>query len=137
MAEQFYRGYVLIPDGFPLDYAKYFLFCHAIEVSLKAFLVHIAYDEDKLRREFGHDLARLLREAKARGLTISDNCVWELTHLSEPHLNFWTRYPRAEWNTGIAVVKQFESPALDLLDAVSLAIYGAPIIRSWIAQQTA
>jgi hypothetical protein len=33
--------------------------------------------------------------------------------------------------------KQFETQALDLLDAVSLAIYGAPIIRSWIAQQIA
>jgi hypothetical protein len=137
MAEQFYRGYVLIPDAFPLDYAKYFLFCHSIEVALKAYLVHIGYGEEHLRIEFGHDLARLLREAQSRDLGIADDHVWRLSNLAEPHLNFWARYPRADWSSGgIAVVKQYEPQVLDLLDAVSQAIYGAPIIRSWIMRQT-
>lgn len=40
----------------------------AIELALKAFLVHHGLIEKDLRR-LGHDLPRLLREAEARGLT--------------------------------------------------------------------
>jgi hypothetical protein len=95
-------------------------------------LIQIGESEDRLRVEFGHDLARLLREAKSRGLAISDDHVRHLSNFDEPHQNFWARYPRADWSSGgVTVVKQFEQEALDVLDAASKAFCGAPMLRSW------
>jgi hypothetical protein len=132
MAEQFFGGYMLIPDRHPIDFAKYFLFCHAIEVGLKAYLLHIGETEESLRSEFGHDIARLLRETRSRGLNITADHVRLLSNFDEPHQNYWARYPREDWSSGgITVVKQFEPQALEVLDAVSKAILGAPILRSW------
>jgi hypothetical protein len=132
MAEQFFGGYMLIPNRHPLDYARYFLFCHSIEVGLKAFVLCVGETEERLRIDFGHNIARLLREAKSRGLGITDDEVRLLSYFDEPHQNYWSRYPRDDWSAGgIVVVKPFESQALKVLDAISTAIYGAPMIRSW------
>jgi hypothetical protein len=135
MAEQFFGGYKLIPNRFPvIDYAKYFLFCHAIEVALKAFLIWIGDSEQQLRDEFGHDLARLLREAKGRGLGITEDEVRALSNLDKPHQSYWARYPRTDWSSGegIPTVEQFEPQALRVLDTVSGVLSGADMIRSWV-----
>jgi hypothetical protein len=132
MAEQFFGGYKLIPDRFPIDFAKYFLFCHAIEVGLKAYLLKTGTTVHEVRDRYGHNLGRLLRDAKARGLATDARIDRAIGSLDEPHREFWARYPRQEWSSGIPAINQFEQDALRLLDLVSHAINGAPMIRSWL-----
>jgi hypothetical protein len=48
----------------------YFLICHSLELSLKAFLAERGYSEKKLR-SIGHSIAKCLREAEEKGLTVS------------------------------------------------------------------
>lgn len=132
MAEQFFGGYKLIPDRHPMDFARYFLFCHAIEVGLKAYLIKLGDSADDVKNKFGHDLARLLLACKKRGLAITDHDVDWLSGLSETHKKFWARYPKEDWSqSGIPTIPQFEAVGLKVLDAVAMTINGAPMIRSW------
>ncbi len=132
MAEQFFGGYKLIPDRHPMDFARYFLFCHAVEVGLKAYLIKLGDSADDVKNKFGHDLARLLQACKKRGLAITDHDVDWLSGLSETHKKFWARYPKEDWSLGgIPTIPQFEAVGLKVLDAVAMAINGAPMIRSW------
>ncbi len=132
MAEQFFGGYKLIPDRHPMDFAKYFLFCHAIEVALKAYLIKTGDSVDDVKSKYGHDLVRLLRSCRKRGLAITDRDVAWLSSLGEPHKRYWARYPKEDWSQGgIPTVPQFEAEGLKLLDAVATAVRGALMIRSW------
>jgi hypothetical protein len=132
MAEQFFGGYMLIPERFPIDYAKYFLFCHSLELALKSYLIHLGDDVDNVRKLFGHDIEKLLVDCKKRGLSISDARVKRLSNLSEVHLRYWARYPKQDWSKGgIPTVAPFEADALSVLDAVSTSVNGAPMFRSW------
>jgi len=51
--------------------------CHAYELTLKTFLIAHELPVGKLKKDFGHDLGKLLHEANARGLSklvkISEN----------------------------------------------------------------
>jgi hypothetical protein len=131
-AEQFFGGYKLIPERHPMDFAKYFLFCHAIEVALKAFLIKTGDSVDDVKSKYGHDLVRLLRSCRKRGLAITDRDVDWLSSLGEPHKRYWARSPKEDWSQGgIPTIPQFEAEGLKLLDAVATAVNGAPMIRSW------
>jgi hypothetical protein len=133
MAEQFFRGYSLIPDAFPIDYAKYFLFCHAIEISLKAYLVHLGDDAELVKEKYGHNIKKLLQDCKKRGLAISADTVAGLSMLNQAHQKYWSRYPKQDWTTGIPTIPQFEGDAFVLFNAVSEAVWGVPMTRSWMA----
>ncbi len=136
MAAQFFRGYSLIPDVGPIDYARYFLFCHAIELTLKAYLVHLGDDPEDLARTYGHNIKKLMRDCKKRGLPASYDQIGALSILNEPHQKYWARYPKQEWSKGIPLVPQFEDEARALLDAVSTTVYGVAIEGSWWPTKT-
>jgi hypothetical protein len=51
---------------------QYILTCHALELSLKAFLAKAGLSEDKLRNPpYGHDLNNLYAKSRKRGLDLS------------------------------------------------------------------
>jgi hypothetical protein len=132
MAEQFFGGYKLIPDRRPMDFAKYFLFCHAIEVALKAYLIKTGDSVDDVKSKYRHDLVQLLRSCRKRGLAITDRDVDWLSSLGPPHKRYDARYPKEDWSQGgMPTIQQFEAEGLKLLDAVATAVHGAPMIRSW------
>lgn len=64
----------------------------AIELALKAFLVHHGLIEKDLRR-LGHDLARLLREAQARGLKKTGSRKFRLSVLGASYEERIFAYP--------------------------------------------
>src|SRR3990172_4880381 len=47
----------------------YFLYCRALELALKAYLLARGMSKADLKSKFGHDLCKVLAEAKKRGLT--------------------------------------------------------------------
>lgn len=56
--------------GKPDETGEYIVLFHAIELGLKAFLLNHGVPEGDLRR-YGHDLVKLLQEAKRRGLSLA------------------------------------------------------------------
>src|SRR5262249_1417205 len=70
-ARQFRRAYeTLQSSGRSLDWAKYLLFYHAMELALKAYLVQQGATEKDLTDKFGHDMKKLVNGAVKRGLTL-------------------------------------------------------------------
>jgi len=55
-----------------LSSGPYILLAHAIELLLKAYLHKQGESLDDLRKSYGHDLVELLKDARGRGLTVSD-----------------------------------------------------------------
>jgi hypothetical protein len=132
MAEQFFSGYMLLKRrGLPIDWARYFLFCHSIELVLKAYLLSRGATTNSLRKP-GHDLTKLFLACERKGLTLDGDDVRRLNWLAEPHNEYWARYPREDWSKGgVPTVEQLEINALNVLDGVNRQITGAPMLRSW------
>jgi hypothetical protein len=42
LAKQYREAYNLLPEATPISWPRYFLFCHSIELVLKAYLAHAA-----------------------------------------------------------------------------------------------
>ena len=63
------HAYKTLPDTPHPEWPRYFLFCHAIELALKAFLAQkTGLSQKELADKFGHDLDALLKEGTALGL---------------------------------------------------------------------
>jgi hypothetical protein len=63
-AVEFRDAYRALPKTDPPpDWPRYFLFCHAIELVLKAYLAQYGVPPITLERKFGHDLTLLLNAA--------------------------------------------------------------------------
>jgi len=129
MAEQFWRSYKeLSPNRYPIDWPRYFLFCHAFEIGLKAYLIHRGKSSADIRSKFGHGLTDLLKACQEQGVTVDPADLRRLSNLDEPHSKYWARYPREDWHLGgIPTIEQFERPALNVLNQISRAIRGAPL----------
>jgi hypothetical protein len=131
MAEQFWRSYrELNPHRYPIDWARYFLFSHALELALKAYLIHLGESSKEARDDFGHRLMDLLQACVEQGLLIDEADFRRLSNLAEPHSKYWARYPREDWHLGgIPTIEQFEVAALNALNQISRAIRGAPSFK--------
>lgn len=44
------------------EYVYNFLFCHSIELGLKGYLIHIGYEANDLKKEYGHELDNLFKK---------------------------------------------------------------------------
>jgi hypothetical protein len=121
-----FRQLPLLPRGRWISWPRYFLLCHVIEMGLKAFLASRGVPEAKLRRkEFRHNIDRLMREALAKNLNIGVLAASQLMLLGEAHAKHWSRYPR-EQGKPVFTIDSFEPFARELLQGVSQSIRGGP-----------
>ncbi|PIZ30598.1 MAG: hypothetical protein COY40_04330 [Alphaproteobacteria bacterium CG_4_10_14_0_8_um_filter_53_9] len=81
-----------LPSKAPLS----FLLAHALELTLKAYLLHKNYPEDRLKN-IGHNLEKLAKTCKRAGLPHQTTVDEEknLAYLSGQHQNHQTRYADA------------------------------------------
>ena len=106
----------------PPDWPRYFLLSHSIELALKAYLAACGKTSKELRKEFVHDLNKLLKEAVKRGLIFGPRAHKDIARLEMAHNCHWARYPKEDgWP--IVIIDQFEDTASELLDQVIKAIY--------------
>jgi hypothetical protein len=112
----------------PLQWPKYFLLCHAIEVGLKAHLIGKGATPEDMKKQFGHKLWDLLDKAKGQDLQISDHDIQSLKLLHEAHTKYWPRYPKED-STPIFVIDQFVEPIRRLLDTVSVSTTRGTILH--------
>lgn len=86
-------------QGAPLasDAPLSFLLAHALELTLKAYLLHKNYPEDRLKN-IGHNLEKLAKTCKRAGLPHQTTVDEEnnLARLSGQHQNHQTRYANTE-----------------------------------------
>lgn len=113
-------------QGAEPNWPKYFLLGHAIELTIKAYLVFLD-EELKQQRPAGlpepgnHDLKGLYDYAVARGLKRNTLVTEDLPHLSELHQIHYARYPVYEAKA-VALISQFDDVADQLIDDVGAAI---------------
>jgi hypothetical protein len=124
-AEAFYDAFrQLRPgDSITTSWPHYLLLCSAAELGLKAFLARCGVPELQLRRDFGHKLDLLMREAIDRGLNIGKLAASEIMLLDEAHAKHWSRYPRQE-NKPVFKIEFFDPYVRELLQGVSESIRG-------------
>ncbi len=68
-AEQFLKAAQSIPkEDKKFTPVPYYLYCRALELILKAFLLAKGHGVDELRKRFGHNLKRLWKAARKDGL---------------------------------------------------------------------
>src|ERR1700722_15478820 len=73
------------------DWTRYFLLSQSIELALKAFLALHGKTAKELRKKFGHNLNKLLKEAIKRGLVLGRLARRNIELLEEAHNNHWAR----------------------------------------------
>ena len=102
-----------------------FLLCHAIELALKAFLLHKGISEkDIIAFEVRHNLAELLGMALEKGLELRPNIAPQIVLLAEAHRKHRPRYPD-KGEAARFLIDEFEPDAAHLVAAVSAALAGA------------
>jgi hypothetical protein len=122
-ADEFFSAFRDLPNRGPPSWPRYFLFCHSVELALKAYIVwHSGLTDTEVKNRFGHDLKKLLTEAVRLGLSLTPSARSGLELLDEAHRKFWPRYPRAEGGLPVFVIDSFEPHAVELIDAVSITL---------------
>lgn len=128
LAEDFFQAYVDLPRRSPpQSWPRYLMLCHAVELALKAYLFHHgAAPKDLKAKSVRHSINKLLTRATNKGLSLSAAVQSDIRLLHEAHEKFWHRYPKEDAKP-VYTIEQFESPARQLLDAVTAAVYSAGI----------
>jgi len=132
-AFEFYDAYKRLGQGDPPSWPRYFLFCHAIELILKAFLFHKKGQLNQTDMKTwvrSHNIVDLFSEGFTNGLAIDNHTRSELELLNEAHSVYWARYPSTTAES-VFVIEPFEQYLDDLLKQVSIAI-NPPLIRGSI-----
>lgn len=132
-SEAFFDAFRKLPKdaNCPISWPHYFLFCHAVELALKAYLLQSGLMLSQLRKkDFGHNLNKLMQEAVKHNLSVG-LLAQNLAMLSEPHENFLARYPQHNGKP-ILLVDQFEPLLIELLEAVSTVLRGGAKRRLWV-----
>lgn len=132
-AEEFYVAFKALPATPPPSWPRYFMLCHAVELVLKAYLSSQGMRRGELKKmERRHNLVRLLTDAVNAGLEIGPLARGEIGMLSEAHSKFWHRYPKQDGKP-VFVIDPFEPYAIELLEAVAVAIRG-PQYRRYLSR---
>jgi HEPN domain-containing protein len=127
MADNFRQAYrdLGLPDRQPLNWPRYFLATHAIELALKSYLLRHDASQDPLKgRHIRHDLEGLLKKAERRGLQLETQTRRTIELLSKLHKQFRSRYciPGAE---PVITIEQCDCD----LDKLLMAVSGAANMR--------
>jgi len=122
LRKQYRQAYYDLPEVAPFSWPKYFVFCHSIELVLKAYLAHHGLTEKQLQaRPIGHDIKKLLDEAIRYGLSLSANSRASIGLLTEAHTKYWPRYPMTK-SGDVILIYQCEADADKLFEAVYAAM---------------
>jgi len=122
LAKEYRQAYYDLRQVMPISWPRYFLFCHSIELVLKAYLAHHGLTEKQLQaRPFGHDIKKLLDEAIRYGLRLSANTRASIGLLTEAHTKYWPRYPMTR-SGSVILLYQCEGDADKLFEAVWAAL---------------
>jgi hypothetical protein len=130
LAELFYKAYRDLPDpGFPkLDWPRYFLLCHCIELSLKAYLAGKGVSDRELSgKKFGHNLKNLFDAAVERDLSLTAHACRLVKYLEEPHTDYAARYPRnkqEKMGAPVPTIAQLQPDAVALLRQIATHLRG-------------
>ena len=126
LAREYRQAYYDLRQARPISWPRYFLFCHSVELVLKAYLARHGLTEKQLRDPpFGHDIKNLLDEAIKSGLSLSTNARLSITLLTEAHTKYWPRYPMKKSNT-VILIYRCEGDADKLFKAVFAALGRPP-----------
>jgi hypothetical protein len=129
LAREYRQAYYDLRQAEPLSWPRYFLFCHSIELVLKAYLAHHGLTEKQLRdRPYSHNIKNLLDEAIKCGLSLSTNTRGSITSLTGAHTKYWPRYPIRRFE-GVTLRYQCEADADKLFKAVFAALGRPPPFR--------
>lgn len=125
-AEHFHQAFRDLPRREPpLSWSRYFVLCHSIELAIKAYLsAHGATPRQLTNFRHRHNLTELLRRATEKGLSLTNSVQDDIKLLNEAHEKFWHRYPNEDGKP-VFTIDQFEPPARELLDRVSVALRGS------------
>jgi len=122
LAKEYRQAYYDLRQVAPLSWPRYFLFCHSIELVLKAYLAHHGLTEKQLRDQpYRHDIKNLLDQAIKCGLRLSTNTRAIITLLTEAHTKYWPRYPIRK-SEGVVLIYQCEADADKLFKGVFAAL---------------
>jgi len=126
LAQQYWQAYNALPEAQPPSWPRYFLFCHSLELILKAYLAASRrLSQQQLKDIYRHDLGALLTDAESDGLCLGQAKA-NLQVLTNAHTQFWPRYPM-ERAVPVAIINrdQFEPDAKKLFSLVFAALgYG-------------
>jgi HEPN domain-containing protein len=126
LAREYRQAYYDLRQVAPLSWPRYFLFCHSIELVLKAYLAHHGLTEKELRDQpYRHNIKNLLNRAIKCGLRLSANTRISIGLLTEAHTKFWPRYPIRR-SGGVTLRYQCEADADKLFKAVFDALGRPP-----------
>jgi hypothetical protein len=103
----------------------YHLLCHAIELTLKAYLAASGVRITTLANRIGHDLELAFRRAQKRGFAPSDTRFWEIVQWLAPyHLDHSFRYCKSHGSVSLPEPSQ-------VADIIANTIQGAvkPYVR--------
>lgn len=126
-ARQFRRAYELLRNvKQPPVRPQYSLFYHAIELTLKAYLLQQGVTPEDLNEKFSHDTKLLVNEAIKLGLSLPNGVQEFIATLSEPIENLdilptqvRMRYPP---NGPVYSLGQFDPYMFQLCEAVAKAL---------------
>src|SRR5262249_54565270 len=122
LAREYRQAYYDLRQTEPLSWPRYFLFCHSIELVLKAYLAHHWLTEKELQNPpFRHNIKNLLNQAITSGLRLSTNSRASIELLTEAHTKYWPRYPIRR-SDGVILMYQCETDADKLFKAVFAAL---------------
>jgi hypothetical protein len=123
LAREYRQAYYDLRQVAPISWPRYFLFCHSIELVLKAYLAQAAGLTEKQLQDppFRHNIKNLLDQAIKWGLRLSTNTKASITLLTEAHTTHWPRYPMKKSNT-VILIYQCETDADKLLEAIYAAL---------------
>jgi len=124
LAEDFFQAYLDLPRRPPpQSWPRYLMLCHAVELALKAYLFHHGATPKELKaKAVRHNINELLTRATNKGLSLNAAVQNDIRLLHEAHEKFWHRYPKEDAKP-VYTIEQFETPARQLLDAITSAVY--------------
>jgi len=127
LAREYRQAYYDLRQVAPISWPRYFLFCHSIELVLKAYLVRAAGLTEKQLQDqpYRHNIKNLLNRAIKCGLSLSGNTRASIGLLTEAHTKHWPRYPMTKTNT-VVLIYQCEADADKLFKAVFAALGRPP-----------
>ena len=125
LAKEYRQAYYGLAQVGPISWPRYFLFCHSVELVLKAYLAQAANLTEKQLSNppFGHNIKNLVNEAIKCGLRLSANTRGSITALTEAHTKHWPRYPIRE---PVVLIYQCQGDADKLFKAVFAALGRPP-----------